>query len=165
MPERVTLKVMAGQSVVTLPVRPPMAQDADIPAFQPPEGATPAPCDTLREAVNESGYHTDLHSGVVTYRQWVDEGLTRLPDHDGWTIGSTHEEVYRIHPDDPLSARFDVTWTEEISRGAWQVRTRTRTQMRATRTHFILKGELEAHFGDEDVHRQIWQEEIARDLV
>ncbi len=165
MPEKVTLRIVTGQSTVALPVRHALDLDAELPEFLPPEGAEPLDIEQLSNPKFENGFQTDLITGEVTYRLKVDEGRVRHNDHDGWTTASTHEEIYRIHPDDPLSASFDVTWTEEVSRGAWHVTTRTRTRMHATKTHFVLKGELEAHFGEDEVYRQTWDEEIPRDLV
>ena len=165
MPEKVSLRLVSGECTLRLPVRPTSPEDATLAEFELAEGATPCRTETVVEPSYENGFHTDLTTGVVTYRQWVDEGRICYKDHDGWTVGSTHEEIYSIHPDDPLSARFDVTWTEEIMRGAWHVTTRTRTRMHATKTHFVLHGELEAQFGDEIVHSQTWEQEIPRDLV
>lgn len=165
MPEKVTLQIVTGKSVLSLPVRPASDADAVLPDFLAPEGAAPLNAEVLSSSQFESGFHTDMASGEVTYRLWVDEGRVRRNDLDGWTTASTHEEIYRIHPDNPLSATLDVTWTEEVSRGAWSVTSRTRTRMHATKTHFVLKGELAAHLGDEQVHCQTWEEEIPRDLV
>ncbi len=165
MPEKVTLKILTGKSALSLPVRPSSEGDAVLSKFPAPESAVPLKTELLSSPEYENGFHTDLATGEITCRLWQDEGRVRHLELDGWTTASTREETYRIHPDDPLSARLDIIWTEEVSRGDWQVTSRTRTRMHATKTHFILKGELEAYLGNEEVYRQTWDEEIPRDFV
>ena len=70
-----------------------------------------------------------------------------------------------MHPDDPLSATLDLTWTEHFSRGDWEVSSRTRTLMTCSQTHFHVEASLEARQGDEVVHAQEWRRDIPRDLV
>lgn len=165
MPEKVALRILAGQCTLSLPMRPSTLSDHALKAFLPVEAAEPCNITRVSDSSQESGFHTDLATGVVSYRQRVDEGAQRYEEHSGWTVGSSHKELYSVHPDDPLSARFDVSWTETASRGEWQIETRTRTRMSATQTHFVLHGALDAWANGEKVHHQTWEEEIPRQLV
>ena len=146
-------------------MRPASDTDADLRLFEGPEGSPPLNATAVRAPAYENTVTTDMTTGVVTHRTWVDEGTTTYDDHDGWTITSTHEQFERVHPDDPLSCELEILWTENFSRGAWEVSSRTRTLMRSTATHFIIRGELDAWMGDETVHSQVWDSEVPRDLV
>lgn len=164
-PEKVTLTITAGESTLALPARPANPADADLRPFEPAEGARPLNATQVTPPAFESSFSQEYTTGIVTHRVWADEGTTVHDDHDGWTTSSSHEELYRIHPDDPTSCELDILWNEKFSRGPWEVTSRTRTLMRSTKTHFIVRGELEAHMGDEEVHREVWEKEIPRDLV
>ena len=48
-------------------------------------------------------------------------------------------------PDDPLSAVMETHWTEEHQRGDWHTRVETYTRHSATRTHWIIWGQLDAY--------------------
>ena len=163
-PNKATLTISTGVSTLGLPVRGENPDDARLVPFKKPEGATPINAEMLSPASFESTYTHDAVTGITTHRQFIDEGTTRFMEHDGLCVASTHEEFYRIHPDDPLGAELDIVWTENFQRGDWNVSTRTRTIMRATSTHYILHGELSAYHGDELVHNQIFDHEIERDL-
>ncbi len=164
-PERVTLSVATGDSMLMLPVRPARDEDADLSPFEEPESSEPINITRLEPEHFESSVSRDVVSGIVTHRQFADEGKVVFNEHDGWTVASHHEEFFRVHPDDPNSTELDITWHENFSRGAWEVSSKTRTILRSTSTHFVLKGELEAFLGDEEVHREVWEQEIPRDLV
>ena len=101
-------------------------------------------------------------TGLVTQHQWFDEGKTVYNLHDGWTMSSTHNEYHSINPDDPLSAKLDITWTEEYERGAWQVSSQTRTIFTSTATHFHIEAQLEARQGEEIVHTEKWTKDFPR---
>lgn len=166
MPEQATLWISTSESVLRLPVRPESAADLDLKAFEEPEAAAqPLDALALKPASFQRWFERDVVTGMVHCRQKDDEGVTELNEHNGWQVASTHEETYAIHPDDPLSASFEVHWTENYSRGTWQVRTKTTTRMTCTKTDFIVKGDMVAYFGEEEVHHQSFEEVIPRHLV
>ena len=101
----------------------------------------------------------------MTQHQRFDEGRITYNEHDGWTVASTHDERISVHPDDPLSAALDITWTEHFSRGAWEVSSTTCTRMTCSRTHFHVEARLEARHAEESVHVEEWTRDIPRDLV
>ena len=164
-PEKATLTVTAGASTLSLPVRPESAADASLRPFEEPEGASPLDATVLAPPAFEWKFEHDMVGGTVTQRQRFDEGRITYNEHDGWTVASTHDERISVHPDDPLSAVLDITWTERFTRGDWEVSSRTRTQMTCSRTHFHVEASLEARQGEEVVHAQEWKRDIPRDLV
>ena len=164
-PEKATLRITAGESTLTLPIRPESAGDTGLRPFEGPEGATPLDATVHVPPGYEWTVERDMISGRVTQHQRFDEGRITYNEHDGWTVASTHDEHLSAHPDDPLSAALDITWTEHFSRGEWEVSSTTRTRMTCSRTHFHVDATLEAREGDEVVHAQRWRRDIPRDLV
>ena len=88
--------------------------------------------------------------------------MAENPDH-GLITGSVARECWDIHPDDPLSARGTIHWTQEWQRGDWQVRTEARCEMWADATTFHLRATLEAWEGQERVLTRAFEDAIARD--
>ncbi len=164
-PEKATLTITAAESTLSLPVRRPSDEDAALRPFEEPQSSPPLDKTAEREPQYEWTIERDMTMGVLTHRQWFDEGRTVYNEHDGWTVESSHEEYFSIHPDDPTSARLDITWTERFERGAWQVSTRTHTVMTSTPTHFRLEAELEAKEGEDIAHTQRWSRDFPRQLV
>jgi len=164
-PEKTTLSITAAKSSLKLPVRPPRVADADLAPFEEPECARPLDKTVHRKPAFVWTVERDMINDMTTQHQWFDEGRTTYNEHDGWTIESSHDEYLSIHPDEPLSARLDITWTESFERGAWQISSTTQTVMTSSATHFHLEAELEARQGDDVVHTQRWSRDFPRDLV
>ena len=164
-PRKTTLGIAAASSILRLPVRP--GRDEDL-SLRPFEGAECAPLldKTVHRPIDYRWtIEQDMKSGVVTMNQFFDDGRITYNEHDGWTTESTHDEYFTIHPDDPSSARLDITRTERFERDAWRVSSRTNTVFTSTESHFIVAAKLEAWEGDELVHSQQWKREFARNQV
>jgi len=164
-PHKITLGLTAGESSLTLPLRPRNAVDAELAPFAAAECAAALDMTSKRAPDYRWTIEKDMISGNVTMNQWFDEGRTVYNEHDGWTVESTHDEYFTIHPDDPNSASVDLTWTESFERGDWRVSSRTHTRMTSTPSHFIVVAELEAREGDEVIHSQTWEREFKRNHV
>ena len=143
-PEPVTLSVVAGASVLELPVRP-QREEAPV-VFPPPESAPDLVTEKLRPASNSRRILRDVGSGEVTVEIHDDFGNERIPGH-GLESGMWARETWRIKPDDPLAAVGETHWEATMGRGAWQVRTDTRARLTCDRTHFHVEGELCAYEG------------------
>ena len=52
-----------------------------------------------------------------------------------------------IKDGDPLSAVMKTHWTEVRERGKWKIRTETYGELKATKTHWLVKGRIEAFEG------------------
>ncbi|MEQ8666410.1 MAG: CocE/NonD family hydrolase [Rhodospirillales bacterium] len=164
-PEKTTLSIVTGESTLELPRRTPHAGDAGLRPFEEPENAKPLDKTVVRPSAYDWTFTRDMNTGIVTQHQWFDEGCAIYNEHDGWMMGSTHDETFSVDPNDPNSARVELVWTELYERGAWQVTSKTRTVITSSKTHFRIVGEMEARQGDEVVHEQVWDREIPRDLV
>jgi uncharacterized alpha-E superfamily protein len=117
---------------------------------------------TLRPSNNTRRIDRDLKTGIVTTEIIDDFGSVRDEDH-GLISGSIAREWWSIHPDDPLSARAKIHWTQENAGDAWSVRTETFSEMWCDVENFYLTARLEAYEGEslafsKDVERTIPRE-------
>ena len=160
-PETVTLSLYSGVSHLSLPVRT-RKEESEL-AFEPPVTAPPAKDTTLRLPNHGRIVEQDMASGETTVRIIDDFGKTRL-EH-GLVTDEIAREVYRILPNDPLSAKADIHWTEKLSREDWSVCTETVTSMWADRGHFYINASIKAFEGESEIYTQDWDRRIPRDLV
>jgi putative CocE/NonD family hydrolase len=164
-PEKTTLSITAATSLISLPVRPQNADDNKLAAFAEPECSALLDKTVHRKPDYSWRIEQDMVTGQFIVNQWFDEGRTTYNEHNGWTVESTHDEYFTIHPDDPTSARLEITWTELYERDNWQISSRTHTVVTSTPTHFVLEARLEAREGDEIVHTQTWDRKFERNQV
>ena len=163
-PEPVSLDIIAGPSTLLLPIRTPAPEDADLPAFPPPEMSPPESRTTLRQGNRERSVTRDNLTGTTCFRINDDDGLARI-DAIGLEVASSKTQIFHVEDHDPLSARGETLWTKEMARGDWRISTRTRIVMTATKTHFRLTAELDAWEGDQRVYARNWDQTIPRDHV
>jgi uncharacterized protein len=162
-PEPVTLGIFTGASTLTLPMRPPRAEDNKLRPFGEPEAAPLLDKTYHRPALGRRWIECDVGRGVTAYH--IEEDMGRFTiDRLGLETDFVQSEAYRIGEDDPLSAEIDIRYVISIGRREWQTRTETRTVMRADKTHFILEASLEAFEGDRRLLSRQWQDRIPRDF-
>ncbi len=166
-PERVTLTLRLPGTLI-LPVR---KAPADKPAvtFAPPEAAAAAPKTSLGEGRVGRRVGFDLGAGVSTYETVAEGGLFAEGAYRSDEIGTgvSHNLTRRltIAADDPSRAGYHLQQTYEMGRDGWRVRIETHLEMRATATHFVLEGKLDAYENGILARNRVFAEEIARDLV
>jgi hypothetical protein len=163
-PEAATATLATEGSRLSLPVRPPRPEDAELTPFPEPESAPPEPRTVLRPGSFERNFTYDVATDVMTYTSIGDFGLQRI-DALGLELEEIARKTYRIKSDDPLSADNVIHWTTRRGRGAWQVRVETTTRMRASASHFLIDAELDAYEGERRIFCRSWHAEIPRDLV
>ena len=156
-PETVTLKVFGAR--LTLPQRPLAAGDEV--AFLEPEGAEPWATEEVRPKNSERRVVRDEKTGMV--RLFIDDDFGAVRDlGHGLVTGSAVRETWTIHPDDPLAARCDTHWTQEIGRGEWQLRTDTFATITCDDREFHLSARIEAYEGEERVLEKHFEESVPR---
>ena len=153
-PEPVTLTVRSGISALRLPVR---TAPADAPEPRPlpsPPGRDGKRRVTrIREGSMERSVRTDLTTGDVTHRFFLDGGVfgpvgdMRL-DETGTVLSDISDRRYTIRPDDPLSARATMEQTASFTRDDWRARIHTFAEQTATRTHFNLTARIRCWSGE-----------------
>jgi len=163
-PASATLTIFTGASVLTLPERLMRAEDAAVPPFGEPEGATPPPMTTVAPESGSSLWHYDMAADSADMTADYDSGMERF-DAIGIAAGMRISERFSITGDDPLSATAALAWTVKRERGDWRVRVEAKIELRCTAEAFLVRQSLAAFEGDDRVFAQEWDREIARDLV
>lgn len=167
-PEPVTLTLRPGTSALALPLR--AAPDGAPEPRALPEPERPlvtTPITALRDGALAREITTDLTSGRLTHRFYIDGGvfgpvgLVRL-DETGTAIGGVSERIYAIDPDDPLSARATMEQDAVLERGDWKVRIKTYSEQTATASEFHINAWVECWNGDSLFHRVDWSHKVPR---
>ena len=161
-PDKPTLSVFTGVSSLQVPVMP-TRPDAQV-SFDESEMAEALGEEVLEPENHRRFVERDLESGVVTAVTIEDHGRRHDTSHGMVKSGQT-VRTYRVHPDDPASARVEARRTVTMARDDWSVRTEIVTSQRCDRDAFYVSGRLEAYDGDERVFMREWNDTIPRDLV
>ncbi|NNE78712.1 MAG: CocE/NonD family hydrolase [Silicimonas sp.] len=165
-PQPVTLTMTPGASTLSLPVRG-SVDDAPRPMPEPERPTKKRPVTKLRDGSMERSLHTDLMTGEVAARFFLDGGVfgpigrLRLDD-TGTEMGDVSDRVYRIHADDPLTCRATMDQDSLFERDDWRVRIKTFAEMTASETEFHLKATVTCWDGDEEFHQVDWDHTIPR---
>jgi len=165
-PEAASITLTTGISRLLLPAwqAGPAAAPVELPEAV---CAEPSRVTVLRQGRVERSVVQDPASGEVTHRLYVDGGVFgdwgrfRLED-IGLEMGHVFERNYRIHPDDPNSARATMTQSYDMARGDWRVQIKAGAEMTSTAGHFELTAWLEALEGDTVICRRDWRSSIPR---
>ncbi len=164
-PNPVRLTILPGRCRLVLPVRAPRpAEEATLPAFGEPEGASPM-AKTLLQPTQESWQVIrDLANDRTTLEVINDEGRYRIDDID-LEISARVTERYQYSYGSYDSLSGWTEWQRSFKRGDWEVRTLTRTLMTSDADNFRLRATLDAWEGDTRIFARTWDETIPRDLV
>lgn len=153
-PQPVTLSIVPGTSVLHLPVRhAPPGETAPRILPDPPQRDGKRPLTRMREGSMERSVHTDLTSGEMTHRFFLDGGVfgpvgdLRLDD-IGTVLSDISDRRYSIRADDPLSARATMEQTSSFTRDDWQAKIRCFAEQTATETDFHLLSRVTCWSGD-----------------
>jgi putative CocE/NonD family hydrolase len=157
-PETATLGITQG--AIEIPVR--ASGDKNEWVFPPPDADTPWAVNTLRPETHIRRSEVDHATGAVHLIVEDDFGKVEDADH-GLITGSVARERWSIHPDDPLSARGVLHWSDEIERGNWKIRSETYSEMWSDEKTFFLKARTEAFEGDILIYERDIFDQIPRD--
>ncbi|UWR21569.1 CocE/NonD family hydrolase [Sulfitobacter sp. S190] len=157
-PQATELTLTAGH--LDLPLRAPATSDEA--HFPPPEAADPWQTEEIRPPAHVRRQETDMTTGVVSLVIEDDFGKLRDGDH-GLITGSVARERWDIHPDDPLSARGQCHWSDELQRGSTSLRTETRCEMWSDATHFHMTARLEAWENGALIYERDVEDRVPRD--
>ncbi len=159
-PETAELHLTSGEIVV--PTREPGHRDEC--GFTPPDAESPRPVSTVRESHNARRVEIDMNTGQTHMIIEDDFGKIRDEMH-GLINGSTAYEKWSIHPDDPLSARGECRWTQELERDDIQLRTETECEMWSDSEHFFLRAQINAYENEVLVFSKKLEDTIPRKLI
>jgi len=162
-PQPAVLTVMSALSSLSLPVRNPGPEDSKV-RFTPPEKPTPTRRRVIRPGAVHRRITQDIGSGEQLIEVLRDDGQAVV---EATGIETAFHKIlrYRIHPDDPATARAEADY-ELLNRHdrGWETRVRTHSAIACTPTAFIIEADLEAFEGEIRVFSRSWTERILRDL-
>ncbi|MFK7804688.1 MAG: CocE/NonD family hydrolase [Anaerolineae bacterium] len=165
-PEKGLLKIYRYDCNLRLPLRTPQDSDLDWLAddpFEPAELATPIPHEMLREAKHGREWETDLW-GRKFYTRTDDEGRIKYLQH-GLEVDARSEEIYSILPEDPLSARVEITHEEEVQRNEWKISIRTKSRMYCDAKYFYVENRLQVFENGDTAFDRQWEKKIPRNFL
>lgn len=160
-PDPVTLTLMPGTSSIVLPVRRPRPEDAAV-RFEPAETAPGGPSTILEPATMTQTASFDAGSGVWQLEVVANAGRSRVEEID-LEVGSWRRELWRIHPDDPVSARGEIDVDFEKRRGDWTVRHEAHCTMSATKDSYRIHADLDAFENGERIFARSVTRTVPRD--
>jgi hypothetical protein len=118
-----------------------------------------APSLTSRQVVR------DLSANVTSYSICEDTGLFEHPD-TGLSTRQLREELWSIAADDPLSMTGCSTWTCDMQRPGWFVRTVATARIGCTASHWVISASVVAYENGQPIFEKIFEEtSIRRDLM
>jgi putative CocE/NonD family hydrolase len=162
-PKLSTLSVATGDSMITLPVRPPSERDRDV-RFEDAVTADPVPSTVLREGFDSRIVTDDVGSGVQTIALTSDHGRVRYDDR-AITVSSSNHDTMSIRADDPLSANLTTEYRWATESGEARAESFARTELTADETHFSLSWRIEARERGKLVYSASATRRIRRDFV
>ncbi len=169
-PEPAILGVRTGVSSLTLPLRSPRKEDAELPDFAPPESAPGSRTRKLQHLAMSRTIEIDLTSNEMVYTLRSDGGelggasLAHIEAID-LELGYILMKRFRILEEDPLSAETEVAQTTSMRRGDWLIEIECRTRLRASRDSFHFTGDLRAREGGAPFAERSWTLAIPRLLL
>ena len=115
----------------------------------------------LRKSKNSRKISIDYETGVTSVIIKDDFGSNRDLE-NGLVISSKAEEIWSIHPNDPLSAFGKTHWTEERARDEWSIRTETYSTMTSDKDFFYLESRVEAFENNKNVFEKKMNKKVKR---
>ncbi|SEO41329.1 hypothetical protein SAMN04490248_1055 [Salinihabitans flavidus] len=158
-PAPVTLHVDTAQTTLTLPLRSDTPEAE--PTFAAPRAGMPLDQSFVTPPQSEWIMSEDADTGRLVVEVRDHEGAAHITEH-GITHSAEGIERYSVLPDDPASAEGEVTWTHEMRRDGWEIRTETTTRLTCTVSEFRVAAHLLAWQDGTLVHEDNWDEVIPR---
>lgn len=156
-PELTRLTISGGE--MSIPLRAPAQKDEW--TFEAAEAAPPLPVRSLSEKRESKDVSTDPITGETQIRIASDSGETEDLT-TGLILSTIRGEIWRITPEDPLSARSDFDWSRTMRRGDWAVRVDSTLSQWADSRLFHVEATLTAYEGDAKVFSKTFTEKIPR---
>ncbi len=166
-PEPVALTIFAAQAGLELPQRPSHPDDALLPAFAGPESAPADATHDVDPTAIESRETTDPRTGMTTVVTRIDFGAGSIPARTSFPAidletGHAIEELFRIHPEDPLAAEARVMHHATRRRGAWHVEVESCWRMTGDREAFTITAEVHARESGKTLRHRHWEVRVPR---
>jgi hypothetical protein len=162
-PAAATLTISTGgASSLSIPVRVPSPEDAQLPPLERPESAPPLPVVRLRQRRPIQTVLLDAATGGVCYKMSRDfSGAQRMPS--GLEYDDHDPVTFTIIDGDPLSARVRCERRIEVRRADWRTRIELLSEMTADASDYLVTTTIEAYEADTRIHARTFTCAIPRD--
>jgi hypothetical protein len=157
-PEPVALTVHAGKSSVHMPVRREIPNEVPL-GWKPAESADP-----VKHRENKAPWNkreVTVKDGVTTLEIVDDFGCYEI---EGIKLPPWHRPRWHSIAEGDPPAVMKTHWTEIRERGKWKTRTETYGELRSSKTHWLVKGRIEAFEGTKKIFTKKFDEKIERML-
>jgi hypothetical protein len=163
-PEPARLSFDLSRCRLHLPARRPRPEDVELRSLGWPRMAAPPGTTVIAPDQKEWLVTHNLAANEVALNIRNDDVRFRLDDID-LVVGRETQERYKYSSNRYDTLRGSVTSERAFRRGDWDIVTRTRTVLSATRSHFQVRATLDAYEGDLRVFAKSWDESIPRDMM
>ncbi|MGI9615956.1 MAG: CocE/NonD family hydrolase [Acidimicrobiales bacterium] len=160
-PSATTLTITPQASWLDVPLLSDHDRGDDV-RFDPAPTLPESPTDAIRPHGETRSRRTDPATGEHQLEIRTDNGHTRIVE-SGLEVDSDSSQLYRIHPDDPISARARYHWRWRYRKNDWDVETTATTEMWCSATSFEVEAEITATESGIEVFRRGWRETFPRD--
>ncbi len=103
-------------------------------------------------------------TGMTHYRLIDDTGETEIDGHK-LIVGERRVDDYSIDPLDPTSLRLRCEYSHQMSRGEWQVKVETLSELTCDEQTFFLTAKVCAYESGVLVHERHWEEQRPREYM
>ena len=130
-----------------------------------PENPDPLPKYTeLAPAETARGVERDLTNGLTEYTIYEDTGLYEHPG-TGLATREVRDELWSIADGDPLSMTGTATWTCDMQRDNWFVRTLSTASIACTATDWLISANVRAFEGETQIFEKRFEKTVPRDFM
>ena len=167
-PAPATLTVHTSASALHLPLRPPRAEDAALPAMPPPEQGPAEDYEEITAGRVVRKMMRDIATGEHAYvverasADSADPPRYRVKE-TGMEIAQRFKKRYSIRESDPLSARSEFRYEVAFHRDDWSVSLIGETTLTATTTTFEFAADLTASSAGSPAFAHAWRISIPRE--
>ncbi|RPI47847.1 MAG: CocE/NonD family hydrolase [Betaproteobacteria bacterium] len=161
-PEPVRLTLFAGVSSVTVPIRTPRDDDAALRPFSAPY-VPPVAVAAVSGQPGSRQVEWDVGGKRQVIHHNVGNGVALLQAIDTRLVGDSKMrcEIHENSTDAEIGYQFVAGW----ERGDLRPRIVATSLTTTTRTHFEVRGNIDAFDGEDRIFTRTWSQSIARDLV
>jgi len=161
-PAPVVMTLFPDQCRLELPVR--HDDGTRESAYDGPRSAPPLDLAVETPPAYEWHVREDRGRGEVSVEVLEHEGAAEISEQGLWLLGEARER-YTFMPGQQESVTGQLSWTHEMRREGWAIRTLSETTFTATQQDFLIHARLRAWEGETQVFEHSWDERIARHLV
>ncbi|MDX3925014.1 MAG: CocE/NonD family hydrolase [Shinella sp.] len=130
-----------------------------------PENPDPLPkYRELAPAETARGVERDLTNGLTEYSIYEDTGLFEHPG-TGLATRQVRDELWSIADGNPLSMTGTATWTCDMQRTGWSVRTLSTASISCTAQDWLISAKVRAFEGENEIFEKTFEKRIPRDFM